>query len=294
MKNRHALCMNNASERNKGIAMNFEENNYENAAHWAVDNFVDADQQRFATLADKVPINVRTLLDVGCGNGLFLKHLNETKGRNFERLCGTDRSKAALACVQAEKVQASVESLPFKNDEFDAVSCSEVLEHLPQDTFIRALTELSRIASRYILVSVPFNEDLRMSLIECAKCRCRFHSYYHLRSFTSETIQSLFAEKGFSCREVFHIHPERIVPAEIEMFLRLIGKAKRKIFREPRVPMDINALCPACGYSPCAFGNDKLRLAKPSKNHAGISHAIRSILSLRTKSRWIGALYEYE
>jgi ubiquinone/menaquinone biosynthesis C-methylase UbiE len=130
---------------------------YENPDIWDVNKFGDADQQRFATLGDKLPIDVRTLLDVGCGNGLFLKHVSNMTGRNMERLCGTDRSEAALAHVQLEKVKADVACLPFKDYAFDAVSCMEILEHLPQTTFVSALNDLSRVASRYILVSVPFN-----------------------------------------------------------------------------------------------------------------------------------------
>jgi len=270
--------------------MSFEESYYENTDLWAIENFSLADQERFETLADKLPLNVQTLLDVGCGNGLFLKHLSDLKGRCFNRLCGTDRSTAALACVEAEKVQAGVDALPFAKDEFDAVSCMEVLEHLPQTTFISALNEISRVARRYILVSVPYNENLGTSLTECMKCCCRFNPNHHLRTFNQPTMQHLFDDKGFTCREVFYIHPQRVVPTDIEVLLRLFGVVKRTILRQPRPPMANRAVCPACGYSPRTGRNESSIVMVSPKNRAGMT--IRSLLSLRSGWRWMSALYE--
>ena len=270
--------------------MKFEESYYENADLWAIENFGGPDRQRMATLADKLPLDVRTLLDVGCGNGLFLKHLSEMKERSFERLCGTDRSKTALACVQAERVRASIDLLPFSTDEFDAVSCLEVLEHLPQTTFIGALNEISRVAHRYILVSVPYNENLRMSLTECSKCCTRFNPHYHLRTFSRAAMHHLFDDKGFTCREVFYMQRQRVVPSGIEVILRSVGVVKRRMLRQPRPPMPDPAVCPACGYSPHTTKNESSRSIVRPSNKAGM--AIRSLLSLRSRWRWIGGLYE--
>ena len=271
--------------------MSFEESYYENQEQWVRGRFRYADLQRYATLADKLPLDVRSLLDVGCGNGLFLQHLGGLHVRKFERLCGVDRSKEALTTVQVENVRASVESLPFKNSEFDAVSCLEVLEHLSQTTFTDALDELSRTARRYILVSVPYNEDLRMSLTECSKCCCRFHPYYHLRTFNTQTVQALFDSKGFTCSEVFHMCPERVVPWRFESVLRLFGMVRRKILRQPLVSIGAFALCPACGYSPCNDGSNSWRSVVQPVRTSGMTRAIRSVLSVRASWRWFGALY---
>jgi ubiquinone/menaquinone biosynthesis C-methylase UbiE len=270
--------------------MSSEQDYYENPDFWRLERYAGADQERVATLADKLPREVRTLLDVGCGNGIFLKHLSGLQGRHFERLCGTDRSAAALARVQAEKVQASVDSLPFSSGEFDAVSCQEVLEHLPQVTYLCALNELSRIARQYIIVSVPFNEQLRMSLMECTKCACRFNPNYHLRSFTQATMQHLLDDKGFCCREVLYMHALREVPTQVEALLRLLGVAKRAVLRQPRSPMAVDALCPACGYSPRAGRNESTG-SKVVPEHT-VGTMIRSLLRVSSGWRWVGAFYE--
>lgn len=270
--------------------MNFEARYYENTELWAIENISAADRQRIETMADKIPIDARTLIDVGCGNGLFLEHLNSMQERRFERLCGTDRSMAALACVQAEKVLASVELLPFLEHEFDIVSCMEVLEHLPQKTYISSLDEISRIARRYILISVPYNEDLRMSLTECTKCCCRFNPNYHLRIFNESTMRHLFDDEGFMCREIFYMYSQKVVPAYIEVTLRFFGILKRKILHQSRPPMADRAVCPACGYSPRTDSHEPSTMIVSPVSKVG--KVIRSILCIGSKWRWMGALYE--
>lgn len=47
----------------------------------------------------------------------------------------------------------SVDPLPFKENEFDAVLCIEVLEHL--DNLHVVFDELVRISKRYVIVSLP-------------------------------------------------------------------------------------------------------------------------------------------
>lgn len=270
--------------------VSFEESYYENAGMWATENFSAAEEQRIAALAGKLPPDVHTLLDVGCGNGMFLKYLGEMKGRHFDRLCGTDRSTAALDCVQSEKVQASIDSLPFSEGEFDAVVCMEVLEHLPQATYSRALNELSRIARRYILVSVPHDQNLRMSLTECTECRCCFNPNYHLRAFDQPAMNHLFDGRGFACSEVFCVCAERVVPAKIALLLRFLGVAKRLILQHPHLPMPRHAICPACGYSLAADKQESSRsCVQPSRT---VGMMIRSALRVKSSWRWMGAVYE--
>ncbi len=49
----------------------------------------------------------------------------------------------------------SVLALPFATAEFDMACCFETLEHLPYDAFAPALSELVRVARRWVLLSLP-------------------------------------------------------------------------------------------------------------------------------------------
>ena len=99
---------------------------------------------------------------------------------------GTDSSWEALKKAKAITITviSDISALPFADHSFDLVSCLEVLEHLPYSTFFDALTEISRITKKYVLVSVPNEENLDLLLVTCPKCRCRFHPTYHVRSFS--------------------------------------------------------------------------------------------------------------
>jgi ubiquinone/menaquinone biosynthesis C-methylase UbiE len=50
---------------------------------------------------------------------------------------------------------ASVDKLPFENDMFDLVLCSEVLEHLPYDRFSKSLEELRRVTKKEVVLCLP-------------------------------------------------------------------------------------------------------------------------------------------
>ncbi len=52
-------------------------------------------------------------------------------------------------------VVASVTDLPFEDDSFDVSMCCQVLEHLPFDQFVPALTELARVSRKAVVISLP-------------------------------------------------------------------------------------------------------------------------------------------
>jgi len=84
-----------------------------------------------------------TVLDIGSDAGV----IKESLGR--ERVTGVDLNPAADLMVNLDKV----ERLPFREGEFNAVLCLDVLEHL--ENLHLVMREAFRISSRYILVSLP-------------------------------------------------------------------------------------------------------------------------------------------
>ena len=114
-----------------------------------INRFYDRLQQIVVELAPD------SVLDAGCGEGETLARL----GRILpSRVAAIDLSPEAVAFTarrlpQAEVLPASVYDLPFDDSSFELVLCLEVLEHLRDPA--AALTELTRISSRAVLISVP-------------------------------------------------------------------------------------------------------------------------------------------
>ncbi|HND34894.1 MAG TPA: class I SAM-dependent methyltransferase, partial [Myxococcota bacterium] len=128
------------------------------------------------------------LLDLGTGRGVFLWPLLE----EFPELKVTcvDLLDYRVADLQAvgrggiERLQAlhcPLEVMPFADREFPVVTMLEVLEHT-SDPF-RALSEVSRVCERALLLSVPSHED---------------DNPEHLHLFSARQISQWLEQLGFS------------------------------------------------------------------------------------------------
>lgn len=104
------------------------------------------------------------ILDAGCGEGFTLNKLFQNKiGSKLE---GIDFSKDAISL--GKKIhphlslrQGDIYKLPYKDNSFDLVLSTEVLEHLKEPE--KALKEIIRVSKKYILLSVPNEPFFRLS-----------------------------------------------------------------------------------------------------------------------------------
>jgi SAM-dependent methyltransferase len=99
-----------------------------------------------------------SVLDIGCGEGVLTEQWAQALGSG--RVVGTDlddpKLKGEWATRRRPNLQFEampVESLSFADDEFDLVAATEVLEHVEDPE--AAVTEMARVARRWVLVSVP-------------------------------------------------------------------------------------------------------------------------------------------
>jgi 2-polyprenyl-3-methyl-5-hydroxy-6-metoxy-1,4-benzoquinol methylase len=91
-------------------------------------------------------LDPKHILEVGVGNGFFKNY--------FKKLNYTITSVDLDGRLNPD-VTASVTNLPFGNNEFDVVTCFEVLEHLPFADMPRAMAQLCRVSKRHIVLSFP-------------------------------------------------------------------------------------------------------------------------------------------
>ncbi len=99
-------------------------------------------------------IRFESLLDVGGAEGYKAALARELFGARV-RTCDLSQE----ACNRAQEIfgiegeAVDIQQLPFANEQFDVVLCSETLEHVPD--LGRATRELLRVARRAVVITVP-------------------------------------------------------------------------------------------------------------------------------------------
>jgi ubiquinone/menaquinone biosynthesis C-methylase UbiE len=123
-------------------------------SHPVVKAFV---QPKISFIKKHIPITSKTtLLDVGCGNGFFTYY--------FAKDCdvtGLDYSEVMLANNPHNKlIHGDAYHLPFDDNSFDVVFCSDMLHHLEFPS--KAIEEMRRVSNNYVIVSEPNRNNILM------------------------------------------------------------------------------------------------------------------------------------
>jgi SAM-dependent methyltransferase len=256
-----------------------EQTYYDQEGLWKAERYLadTTELLRLNTTIDTIPSDVESLLDVGAGNGAFLRLLEER--RSSLSCAGIERSQIAInsSVCTIKIVRGSIDSLPFDNRCFDVVSALEVIEHLPFSVYETSLQEIARVSRKYILISVPYREQLR--LVICPYCSSGFHPYNHLRRFDEKRLESLFvSHEAISLRMVKARKPLSL-PSPLHLFRRLSGRVSS---------LPPLAVCPVCSYSEIAASKGK---------HDRVSNGrkaldkIKSLIPAINQVIWIIALY---
>jgi 2-polyprenyl-3-methyl-5-hydroxy-6-metoxy-1,4-benzoquinol methylase len=101
---------------------------------------------------------IMTFADIGCAEGLYIKHIALAHDRTF--CIGADiartrveEAKRNFNGLNIGYIVCNIESLPFKDNSIDVVLCSEVLEHVRN--YRESLAELFRVGKKYLVLSFP-------------------------------------------------------------------------------------------------------------------------------------------
>jgi SAM-dependent methyltransferase len=210
---------------------------YEQEDLWGVENDLDQDRTaiRAAEMARLMPDNVRSILDVGTGDGRLLQPLLGHLP-TIPTVVGLDRSATALGHLDGLTTQGSADALPFASASFDVVIACEILEHLPGPVFDAARSELARVADRSVIITVPNREKLSRSALNCELCGCRYNRRRHLRRFDRDAFDGLVPGFDVTASAEFG-HHTRIYP-------RL---ARQALERRGILSVHDAPECPQCG-----------------------------------------------
>jgi 2-polyprenyl-3-methyl-5-hydroxy-6-metoxy-1,4-benzoquinol methylase len=198
----------------------------------------------FQSLARRMADHCDSVADIGCGDG-HLASLYRDAG--IPRVAGTDISQPRVErCMETypgiDFRVADIYSLPFESNEFDTVSCIEVIEHTehPRD----ALRELGRIASGNVVVTVPYDRPITEYLCPC--CGETFYLDGHIQRFDEASMRSACEEAGL---RVVALRSYTVGLQTVGLPIKSRAQiALRELMRglglaAPRLPKYLGALC---------------------------------------------------
>ena len=141
-----------------------------------------------------------SILDIGCGEGvLTLRWAQELAPA---KVVGLDLPDPKLEAEWAQRRRDNLEfrsgeaeSLPFADGEYDLLAAIETLEHVGDPE--RVLTEMARVASRHLLVSVPREPLWRaLNIARGAYLKDLGNTPGHLNHWSKRGLYSLLARHG--------------------------------------------------------------------------------------------------
>ncbi|MGZ3814604.1 MAG: class I SAM-dependent methyltransferase [Mucilaginibacter sp.] len=146
------------------------------------------EQLRVGKLMDLIPYQGSIALDVGARDGFLSIKLAD----HFKKVIAIDLNQPNITHDKVEARIGDITCLEFLNDSFDLVLCAEVLEHIPTKLLSKACNELARVTKDYLIIGVPFDQDLRFGKTTCFSCNKTNPPWGHVNRFDLSNIADLF------------------------------------------------------------------------------------------------------
>ena len=154
-------------------------------------NMKDYEKKRYSFIANFFKDKKGKLLDVGCHGGDLKKYLPE--GIVYYGVDSSDNSFPNYTCQDLNE-----KKLPFKNESFEMINCSAVLEHLFYPYEILAEMERVLKPEGLCVISLPNDRGLNSVFAAIFGKVCDYEAsvYSHHWRFSIDTAQE-FVEKKF-------------------------------------------------------------------------------------------------
>ncbi len=166
-----------------------------------------------------LPPSMKTVLEIGCGDGVFAAQLKEAYGAEvwgieLDPQAATSAGEKLDRVYQGDALKILVD---IPENYFDLVICNDVIEHVPdpeslitliksklildKGTLVCSIPNVRYIKNLYhLLVKADWNYTMEGGILDKG----------HLRFFTQKSIQQLFSESGYQVEKIEGINPTRL------------------------------------------------------------------------------------
>lgn len=134
------------------------------------------------------------ILDAGCGEGHLLEMISKKvnqKNVNQKNLYGADITKIALEKAKERVTHANfslqdLSNLDYKDEFFEVVICTEVIEHIPE--YKKVINELKRVLKKGGYLIMTFPNEILWTISRFLLGRKPIRVPDHVNSFSSKRI----------------------------------------------------------------------------------------------------------
>ncbi len=149
----------------------------------------ERDKARIADLFNLIPDNLGSALDIGARDG----YLSLLLANRFDSVTALDLEQPKIQNSSIHCVKGNVCSLDFEDNTFDLVLCAEVLEHIPSSLVPKACSELTRVSKKFIVIGVPYAQDIRVGRTTCYSCGQINPPWGHINVFDEAILKENFS-----------------------------------------------------------------------------------------------------
>ena len=168
---------------------------------------ISQERRRFQSINSRITTDLPyKILDAGCGDSELLIEIGSKKHTLFgldisaKRLTKYSKKNLRENGTQAFLAGGALESIPYKDESFDIVICSEVLEHLVD--YAKAVKEVRRVLKQggLFVLAVPNDEKVKYDF--CIHCHRLTPVAGHFHSFNKERLSTILKGNYFKTLRV--------------------------------------------------------------------------------------------
>ena len=173
----------------------------------------DLEHMRSNDLVRLMPDACSSSADIGARDGRFSLLL----ANKYTSILAIDLQKPRILHDSITCMQGDITNLEGVQNSVDFVLCSEVLEHIPTLQLEKACSELTRITKKYLLLGVPYKQDIRVGRTTCQDCGKHSPPWGHVNVFDEKKLGDLF--KDLEVEEISYVGKAKITTNTLSTWL---------------------------------------------------------------------------